>query len=191
MKNATKTQNQWLLALGLIVAAAMTRLLPHPYNFTPIGGMALFAGAIFRKHWFTFLIPFLALWVSDLLLNNLVYGQYFESFSWFGNTGTYLGFAAIFLLGRYILGRVAPGKLVKMSLIGSAVFFLISNGLVWLQGSVGMPIAYPMTLSGLMACYAAGLPFFGGTLAGDLFYNTVLFGTWYWVHRNQATWQVI
>lgn len=190
MKNATKTRNQWLLALALIVAAALTRLLPHPYNFTPLGGMALFAGTVFRKQWYSLLIPFVALWISDLALNNLIYGQYFDSFSWFGSLGTYLGFAAIFLLGRYALSRIKPANIFSMSLIGSGIFFLISNGLVWMQGFTGL-MTYPLTGSGLIACYAAGIPFFGGTIAGDLFYNTLLFGTWYWVHRSQPIWQTV
>ena len=191
MKNATKIRKQWLLAVGLVLAAALTRLLPHPYNFTPIGGMALFAGAIFRRHWYLFIIPFLALWMSDLLLNNLVYGHYFESFSWFGNIGTYLGFGAIFILGRLALKNVKPGRLFGMSLIGSVLFFLISNGMVWFMGSAGTTLLYPMSFTGLITCYAAGLPFFGGTVLGDLFYNAVLFGTWAWVYRRHVAWQVL
>ena len=38
--------------------------------------------------------------------------------------------------------------------------------------------AYPKTVEGLMACFAAGIPFFWNTLAGDLFYVTVLFGSY-------------
>ena len=35
---------------------------------------------------------------------------------------------------------------------------------------------YAKTLSGLITCYAVGLPLFGNTLAGDAFYTAVLFG---------------
>lgn len=191
MKNATIIRNPWLLAGGLILAAAMSRLLPHPYNFTPLGGMALFTGAVFRKQWFAFLVPFLALWMSDLVLNNLVYGHLFESFSWFGSLGTYLGFAGIFILGRLMITQVRPGRILITSILGSVLFFLISNGMVWAQGFLGYPSLYPLNPGGLMMSYTAGLPFFGGTLLGDLFYNTALFGAWHLAYRQQISWQHI
>lgn len=191
MKNATIIRNPWLVAAGLILAAAMSRLLPHPYNFTPLGGMALFAGAVFRKQWFAFLVPFIALWISDLVLNNLVYGHLFESFSWFGSLGTYVGFAGIFILGRLLITQVSPGRVLLTSILGSLLFFLISNGMVWAQGFMGYPSLYPLDLTGLMMSYAAGIPFFGGTLAGDLFYNTALFGAWYLAFRGQVRWQFV
>jgi hypothetical protein len=35
---------------------------------------------------------------------------------------------------------------------------------------------YPHTFAGLSACYVAAIPFFQNTIAGDLFYATLLFG---------------
>ena len=37
-----------LLAFALILLAAALRIAPHPWNFTPVGAMALFAGAMLR-----------------------------------------------------------------------------------------------------------------------------------------------
>ena len=56
----------------------MTRLIPHPPNFTPIGTMALMGGAYLGRKWLVFLVPILALYISDIILNNFVLSQYFE-----------------------------------------------------------------------------------------------------------------
>ena len=46
-----------LLLAGLVLLVAMTRLLPHPPNFTPLGALALFGGAQFKSRWAAFLVP--------------------------------------------------------------------------------------------------------------------------------------
>lgn len=159
--------------------AAISRLLPHPYNFTPIGAMALFGAAYFKQRWMAFLIPALALWISSLLLDNLVYAAYYEGFVWFSNGGVYLAFILVALLGMGLLKKVTMPRLLAGSLGASVLFFLVTNFMVWAGG-----LLYPMTLSGLMACFAAGLPFFRNAVLGDLFYVAVLFGSYAWITRS-------
>lgn len=167
------------IALALILAAAFSRLLPHPHNFTPLGGMALFAGATFRKWQFSWVIPFIGLWISDLVLNNTVYADPSKGFQWFSDPGVLLAFAGIFLLGR-LAATWSPRNLLGLSLSASVLFFLVTNFAVW-AGSQGF---YTKDLAGLVSCYVAGIPFFGGTLAGDLFYTTVIFGGWFLLNRS-------
>lgn len=50
---------------AMILLAALSRLIPHPPNFAPIGGMALFGAAYFSKRYWAFLIPIVAMWISD------------------------------------------------------------------------------------------------------------------------------
>lgn len=159
-----------ILAL-MIFAAALSRLLPHPYNFTPIGAMGLFGAAYFNKRWLAFAVPFVAMWVSDLILSNVVYAQYYEGFQWFGHFWVYVSFALIVLLGFGLLRKVKVANLLISSVLASLIFFLVTNLGVWL----GSPI-YPQNIVGLTACYTAGIPFFWNTLLGDLFYCGVLFG---------------
>ena len=45
----------------MILLAAVLRILPHPWNFTPIGAMAIFSGSLFRNRWVAFLFPLAAL----------------------------------------------------------------------------------------------------------------------------------
>src|SRR5260221_5491060 len=41
----------------MIVLAAVLRILPHPWNLTPVGAMALFSGAMFRNRWIAYVVP--------------------------------------------------------------------------------------------------------------------------------------
>ncbi|MEY4135034.1 MAG: hypothetical protein RL386_1384 [Bacteroidota bacterium] len=170
------TTFRYRLILALILLAAMVRLLPHPHNFTPIGAMALFGGACFGRRAMAFLVPLAALWLSDLILNNLIlkpqFPQYYpEGFIWFTGVSIYLAFAMITALGWLTLKSIRIPRLIGASFGASLLFFLITNFAVW-QGSK----VYPQDLAGLMACYIAGLPFFWNTLLGDLTYTAVMFG---------------
>jgi hypothetical protein len=157
------------LISAMILLAAMSRLIPHPANFAPIGAMALFGAAHFSKRYWAFVIPIISMWISDLVLNNVVYGQYFDHFVWFysGSLFTYAAFAFIVLMGIFTLKKVRIINLIGSALGASAIFFVVSNFGVW--ASSGM---YPHTVAGLQACYIAGLP----TLLGDFVYSGILFG---------------
>ena len=161
----------------LILLAALSRLIPHPANFAPIGGMALFGAAYYTKRYWAFIIPIAAMWISDLILNNVVFGQYFDHFVWFysGSLFTYGAFALIVLLGMFTLKKVHVPNLIVSALGASVIFFLVSNFGVWFSGTI-----YPKDFSGLMACYTAGIPFFKNTIAGDLVYSAVMFGAFEW-----------
>jgi len=89
----------FIIVAILILVAALSRLLPHPPNFTPIGGMALFGAAYFSKKHLALIIPLVALWISDLILNNVVYGAYYDGFSWMGMPMVYAAFIIIALMG--------------------------------------------------------------------------------------------
>jgi hypothetical protein len=157
----------------LILLAAFSRLIPHPSNFAPIGAMALFGTAYFTQRYLAFFIPIVSMWLSDLVLNNVVYGRYFDRFVW-GYDGfywTYGAFILICLVGFVLLKKVKPQRLIVASLSASVLFFLISNFGVWASDTM-----YPKSLSGLITCYAAGIPFFKNTLLGDLVFCSVMFG---------------
>ncbi len=157
----------------IIVLAAFSRLLPHPSNFAPIGAIALFGSAYFSKRYLALLIPVLSMWLSDLVINNTIYAQYFGSFTFFyqGFYWTYMSFIFIGVLGFLLLKRTRPQNIIIASLSASIIFFLVSNFGVWASGTL-----YPNNLSGLITCYVAGLPFFKNTIIGDLIYSGILFG---------------
>ena len=83
----------------------------------------------------------------------------------------YLAVALCVGLGRWMLSP--PGVLGTLGagVSGSALFFLLTNFAVWLQGDF-----YPMTTAGLLACYVAAIPFFHHTLIATLLFGLALFG---------------
>lgn len=167
----------------LVVLAALSRLIPHPYNFTPIGAIALFGAAYFNKRALAFFVPFVAMWLSDLVLNNVVYAKmypaYYQGFSWFGSGWVYGSFALIVVLGLLLLRKVRVTNVLGASLLASLLFFLVTNFGVWLNSPV-----YPQNMIGLITCYIAGLPFFVNTILGDLFYSALLFGVFEWAQTR-------
>ena len=169
----SKINTRFGVLVLIVLLAALSRLIPHPPNFAPIGAMSLFGAAYFTRKYMAFIVPIAAMWISDLLLNNVIYGQYFDHFVWFYNSfyWTCIAFVLIGLIGFGLLKKVRPKNLLIASLSASVVFFLVSNFGVWVSG-----IMYPKTFSGLVSCYAAGLPFFKNTLIGDLAYSGALFG---------------
>lgn len=154
----------------MIVLAAFSRIIPHMPNFSPLGAIGLFGAAHFSKKWQAFLIPIAATWLSDLFINNIIYAQYYPTFTWFyeGFYWQYSSYLLITLAGVFIFKKIPPKKVITGALSSTAIFFLISNFGCW--------SAYPQTFDGLMACYAAGMPFLKGTFLGDMFYSGVLFG---------------
>lgn len=75
------------------------------------------------------------------------------------------------LMGQWLLKRVRTHRVALVALLASVLFFVVINFGCW-PGST----AYTQNFPGLMACFAAGIPFFKGTLFGNLFYSAVLFG---------------
>jgi hypothetical protein len=178
-----KNKTYFIIVVTMIVIAASTRFLPHPPNVTAMGAMGLFGAAYFTKKQWAFIVPFVAFFLSDLILNNVVYAQYYEGFVWMapGAYWTYIGFAGIVLLGMGWLKKVKPLRLLGASISASLVFYLVSNFGVWASGTM-----YPLTGTGLMASYAAGLPFLPNTLVGDLLYSGILFGIYEFVVLRQG-----
>jgi hypothetical protein len=154
----------------MIVLAAFSRVIPHMPNFSPLGAIGLFGAAHFSKKWQAFLIPIAATWLSDLFINNVIYGQYYPEFTWFyeGFYWQHSSYLLITLAGFIILKQVTPMRVLAGALCSSFIFFLVTSVSCWPE--------YPQTFKGLMQCYVAGLPYFKGTLLGDLFYAGVLFG---------------
>lgn len=160
---------------AMILMAAVSRLIPHPSNFAPIGGMALFAAAYFDKKLWAYVVPIVSMWLSDLLLNNVIYGDYFSHFVWFypGSYWTYVAFAAIACMGLVLLKKIRVERILVAGVLASMLFFVLSNFGVWFSTDL-----YPKTREGLMLCYAAGLPFLKNTFLGDVVYTAILFGSY-------------
>ena len=156
----TANHSRLIALLGAIVVAAALRLAPHPPNFTPIGAMALFSGAYLGRKALAFAAP-----LGALLLSDLVLGFYH------GQATVYFSVALIVMIGLAALTRRTALRIGVAAVVSSILFFLVTNLGMWAFSGF-----YPLTPAGLEACFIAAIPFFQNTVAGDLFYATLLFG---------------
>jgi hypothetical protein len=200
------TTSRFALTAILAAAASFARLIPHPWNFTPVGALGLFGGARLRL-WQALTLPLaimcltdLATWAKDgwLPFNPYVYGSFLVSV----------------LLGRLLTRTNAPGRIFLCTVAASMQFFLVTNFGVWAAFRVDermLPagasymmvhddiypnptVYYADNPRGLAACYwlaaafsrpeAPPLGFFGNLLAGDLFFSALLFGAHAWLTRR-------
>lgn len=160
----------------LILAAAFSRLLPHPVNFVPVVAIALVGGMYFDKK-FAFIVPLAAMIISDFVIGfhatiPFVYGSMLIST----------------VIGVWLHSHKKVGFVVGGTLLSSLIFFVVTNFGVWLTGGGWY---YPKTWSGLIECYTLAIPFFRNSLAGDVLYTGILIGLFevveYVVRRNVQT----
>jgi hypothetical protein len=132
--------------------------------------MALFGGAYLGRKHLAFLIPFGAMFLSDLVL-----GLHKDMWA------VYVAFGITVLIGTWIRSKVKFTSVITASVASSVIFFLLTNFAAWLSSPI-----YPQTIAGLMQSYIAGLAFFNNgslgisfflnEIAGALFYNGIFFG---------------
>ena len=172
--NTNKINLRTGILVAIIFLAAFSRLIPHLPNFSPLGAIGLFGAAYFSKKWQALFLPIAATWLSDLFINNVVYAQYYPKFTWFyeGFYWQYGSYLLIAFAGFLIFKKVKISTVLMGALASTTIFYLVSNLGCWIGSTV-----YAQNFSGLMTCYAAGIPFIKGTLFGDLFYSGVLFGS--------------
>jgi len=161
---------------GIILLAALSRLLPHPPNFSPVQAMALFGGAWFAQRQLALLLPLLAMLVSDVLLGLIHGGIYFDYFASAGFWLVYVAMAACTVLGFALRGRANAPRVLGYALGSSLLFFVITNFGAWLADIASATPLYAPTLNGLLAAYVAGIPFLQNTIAGALAFSALLFG---------------
>lgn len=165
------------VVIGMVLLAALTRLIPHWPNFSAITALALFGAAYVPNRKAAFVVPLLALLLSDLALELatragllggwLATGQGFYRGMWV----VYGAVALIAALGFVLRTRKSAAAVAGVTLSSSVLFFLVTN-CPFLEGHD----LYPATLEGLWTSYVTAIPFFRWTLLGDLLFVTVLFG---------------
>lgn len=154
-----------MLAFVFVVIAVIVRLIPHTFSITPVAAALLFFGAKGPRKlaW----LPVLLLAGTDIYLSKVTYGvpltaDVMVSWAWY---------AGMIGLGMLLTRNQAPVRILGASLAAAVSFFLISNFAVWAVWEM-----YPKTIGGLIACYAAGLPFFQREVLGDVVFTAAFFG---------------
>lgn len=154
---------KYLPAFVLITLGIAARFLPHPANFAPIGAVAIFSGIYLPKRW-AVILPLAAMFFSDLFIG---------FYAWPIMLAVYGGFAIMSLIGLLVRKNKKLSTILGGTILGSVIFYLLTNFAVWAFGSL-----YPHTAGGLMQSYYLATPFFRNSLLGDLFYTGVLVGAY-------------
>lgn len=140
-------------------------------NFSPLAALILCGAAYLPRRW-ALALPLAALFLSDLLLNGLRYHE--PLFSW-DMVPHYFAFGVIAALGWALRGRTGQGRIFGASVLGSVLFYLITNTAAW----VTKP-EYASGFAGWLQALTTGLPghaptwlFFRSTLVSDLIFTAL------------------
>ncbi len=160
----------------LVFIGALSRLIPHPANFTAITAVALFGAVKMKDKKQAILIPIAAMLLSDAMFE-VMYRTGVSTFPGFhsGMWYVYGAFLLVSLVGLWIRNSFSVPRLALGTLVASLVFFVVTNFGVWLSGWYGY------TAEGLTACYIAAIPFYRNQVLGDVFFTAFLFGVDYFV----------
>ena len=177
-----KSSFSYLVILAVLIALGVAgRLLPHPPNFTPMAAIALFAGFIFIKRY----MAVVAVISTMLLCDYFAFGSL--SVSWFGSKSMFVVYLALLfpiVFKNFLQKKLGVLRIFGAALASSSVFFLATNFAVWAFSPM-----YEKTFEGLVLCYTMAIPFFQNTVAGDLIWSGVIFGT-YFALRNYSNLQI-
>lgn len=152
-------QVEWFVFIGLVALVIISRLTSHIWNFTAVGGVALFSGAYFSKKYFAVLVPLMGLFISDLVI-----GMHDQMLP------VYFSYALIVVLGCTLQVNSPRLRTAATSIAGACLFFLITNFTSWYGNSF-----YAQSFDGLMNSYLLGVPFFRAQFASDVVFSLALF----------------
>jgi hypothetical protein len=158
-----KKRTKFIIVLAIIALAAASRLVKHPFNFTPVVAMAIFAGCYLKKYW-AVLLPLVAMLVSDYII-----GFYDAAVM----ASVYVSIALAFYIGWFLQKKVKWFTVIGAALASSVVFFILTNFAVWAFFDW-----YAHSWQGLVSCFTLSIPFFRNTLVGDVVYTGAFFGAY-------------
>ena len=137
------------------VILAISRIIPHPPNFTPILASAIMAPMIIKDRWFGIAIPIVAMFLSDVIIGFHPY--------------QFVIYFTILTIGLISPMRKNYINLGMMAVCSSVWFFITTNFSVWIIWDF-----YPKTLEGLVSCYTLALPFFKNTLISTCLFTGLI-----------------
>ena len=143
----------YLIFFGLVLA--MSRIIPHPPNFTPILASAIMAPMLIKDRWFGMFIPVLAMFIADMIIG-------------------FHPYQLVIYLTIMTISMIAPMQRsiawLSVLAVGSSVwFFITTNFAVWVAWDY-----YPKTINGLIECYTLAIPFFTNTLISTCLFTGIL-----------------
>jgi len=145
--------NYLKISLGIFLALAASRFIPHPPNFTSLLALSFYIPALLG-------IRYLPALIFGFILTDLVIGLHAVTFFTWGSV------ILIGLFAKYFVSNILSR--ISGALIGACIFFLITNFGIWSLGSYGY------TLNGFLLCFTLALPFFGYSLVSTLIFSSII-----------------
>lgn len=165
------------IAAVVLTTASKFLFGPNPAwsGISPVMALALFGGFMARDKDRMFLLPLLALLLSDATI------QFLYEQNWFPYAGFYTGQWKNYLLLlslpilAALLGSGSRTRIIAGALAGPTVYFLISNLFVWMSSGEAV---YTKDFNGLLNCYTLAIPFFRNSLLATLVFLPMLWITY-------------
>lgn len=159
-----------LLLVSVVLLGAFSRLIPHPPNFTPVPAMALFAGFILLERRLAGILVISTMVISDWFL-----GFYDARLM----ICVYGSMVVLVALGSRIPSQFKVTHVLGGAVMAAVIFFLATNAGMWAFGTI-----YKHNFTGLLNCYANGIPFFKYTVSSNLIFSSLFFGCYAFVRST-------
>jgi len=166
MKNLYYAFKKEIFPISIILILALSRLLPHPPNFTPIVAVAIMSGYFFRNVNLSFIVLLISMLFVDIFIGFYKHMLF-----------VYLSLFIITIIFYKISNKINFKNLFVFGFLGSLVFYLVSNFGVWFSGVLS-PITnlpYEKNFNGLINCYFLAIPFFKNTVISTLIFTYTAF----------------
>jgi len=141
------------ISIGIFLALAASRFIPHPPNFTSLIALSFYIPAIFGR-------KYIAAVILSFFLTDLIIGFHSVIFFTWGSI-LIIGLIAKFFTNSIFMRIFGP-------LVGALIFFIVSNFGVWVQGNYGYSI------EGLINCYVMAIPFFHYTVISTIIFSIII-----------------
>ncbi len=170
----------------LIVIASLYRVMPgRPFGFAPQIAMAIFGGAVIKDKKFAFLLPLLSMFISDTLYE-ILYRNGIGSLKGFysGQVTNYILFGLMTCFGFFVK-QLNVIRIAIASAVAPAVYFFLSNSLIWLSNAPDAGLGRPKTFNGYLLTLNDGVPFYLWSVAATFIFSAILFGSYYLITKPQ------
>ena len=145
--------NYLKISVGIFLALAASRFIPHPPNFTSLIALSFYIPLIFG-------VKFIPILIFCFVVSDFFIGFHSTTFFTWGSV-LIIGLITQFFKNNIFLRLIG-------AVSASLIFFIFTNFGVWVLGSYGY------SYEGLITCYIAAIPFYTNTLLSTLIYSVII-----------------
>tara|TARA_B100001029_G_C14724611_1_gene266985 strand:+ start:65 stop:550 length:486 start_codon:yes stop_codon:yes gene_type:complete len=145
--------NYLKISIGIFIALAASRFIPHPPNFTSLLALSFYVPALLG-------LRYLPVLLISFIITDIFIGMHSSAFFTWGSV-IFIG-----LLSQHFVKTFTSR--ISGALIGACLFYIITNFGVWSLGS------YEYSINGLILSYTLALPFFGYSLVSTFIFSAII-----------------